>query len=144
MVRRRTRRPPHGSPQEVNVKLAQARIVTSDVSRLAQFYEHILDVQAAGSEEYVELRTPGATLAISSERAAALGGAGSAVPAQNRSVILDFEVRDVDATHRRLADFIGSFVLEPTTQPWRNRAMLFHDPDGNLINVFSAAYVRGS
>jgi uncharacterized glyoxalase superfamily protein PhnB len=29
------------------------------------------------------------------------------------------------------------FVMEPTTQPWGNRSMLFRDPDGNLINVFA-------
>jgi uncharacterized glyoxalase superfamily protein PhnB len=124
------RRRPH-------VRLAQARIVTADVARLSRFYENILEVSAAGSDEYVELRTPGATLAISSQRAMDLYGARAAVPAQNRSVILDFEVSDVDATHRRLADLVQSFVLEPTTQPWGNRSMLFRDPDGNLINFFS-------
>lgn len=123
------------------MRLVQARIVTSDVGRLAQFYERILDVHSAGSEEYVELRTLGATLAISSQHAANLGGAAATTPAQNRSVILDFEVQDVDAARRRLADFIESFVLEPTTQPWGNRAMLFHDPDGNLINFFSSTHV---
>jgi predicted enzyme related to lactoylglutathione lyase len=123
------------------MRLAQARIVTTDVGRLAQFYERILNVQSAGSEEYVELRTSGATLAISSQRAAELGCACAVVPAHNRSVILDFEVQDVDAARCRLADFIKSFVLEPTTQPWGNRTMLFHDPDGNLINVYSSTYV---
>ena len=24
-----------------------------------------------------------------------------------------------------------------TTQPWRNRAIMFRDPDGNLINYFT-------
>jgi uncharacterized glyoxalase superfamily protein PhnB len=123
------------------VRLAQARIVTSDVARLAQFYESILDVSPVGSEEYVELRTRGATLAISSQRAMEPYGARAAVPAQNRSMILDFEVRDVDAARRRLARFVDSFVLEPTTQPWGNRSMLFRDPDGNLINFFSSTYV---
>jgi predicted enzyme related to lactoylglutathione lyase len=124
------------------MRLAQARIVTTDVGRLAQFYERILNVQSAGSEEYVELRTLGATLAISSRRAASVCGACAAAPAQNRSVILDFEVQDVDAARRRLADFIESFVLEPTTQPWGSRAMLFHDPDGNLINFYSSTHVH--
>lgn len=141
MLRRRTRRSSHGSLQGLDVRLAQARIVTSDVGRLTQFYERILNVQSAGSEEYVELRTLGATLAISSQHAADLCGANGATPAQNRSVILDFEVQDVDAARRRLADFIEPFVLEPTTQPWGNRAMLFHDPDGNLINFFSSTDV---
>lgn len=122
-------------------RLVQARIVTTDVARLARFYESVLDVSAAGSDEYVELRTAGATLAISSQRAMDLYGARAAVPAENRSVILDFEVSDVDATRRRLADFVESFVLEPTTQPWGNRSMLFRDPDGNLINFFSQTHV---
>ena len=124
------------------MRLAQARIVTSDVGKLARFYERVLDVRSVGSEEYVELCTLGATLAICSQCAAELCGANAAAPAQNRSVILDFEVPDVDAARRRLADFIDSFVLEPTTQPWGNRAMLFHDPDGNLINFFSSTYVQ--
>jgi uncharacterized glyoxalase superfamily protein PhnB len=70
-----------------------------------------------------------------------LYGARAAVPAENRSVILDFEVSDVDATRRRLTDLVESFVLEPTTQPWGNRSMLFRDPDGNLINFFSQTHV---
>jgi len=28
-------------------------------------------------------------------------------------------------------------VQPPTQQPWGNRAMLFRDPDGNLINMFA-------
>jgi predicted enzyme related to lactoylglutathione lyase len=123
------------------VRLAQARIVTSDVARLSRFYESVLGVSAAGSDEYVELRTAGATLAISSQRAMDLYGARAAVPAENRSVILDFEVSDVDATRRRLTDLVESFVLEPTTQPWGNRSMLFRDPDGNLINFFAQTHV---
>jgi hypothetical protein len=30
-------------------------------------------------------------------------------------------------------------VTEPTTMPWGNRALLFRDPDGNLINLFTPA-----
>ena len=123
------------------MRLAQARIVTHDVARMAQFYESVLGVTATGSDEYVELHLSGATLAISSQRATDLYGAGAAIPAKNRSVILDFEVQDVDAARVRLASLIASFVLEPTTQPWGARSMLFRDPDGNLINFYSSAHV---
>jgi predicted enzyme related to lactoylglutathione lyase len=58
-------------------------------------------------------------------------------PAANRSVILDFEVADVDRERARIADLVGPLVLEPTNQPWGNRSMLFRDPDGNLINFFA-------
>jgi hypothetical protein len=28
-------------------------------------------------------------------------------------------------------------VQEPTTMPWGNRSILFRDPDGNLVNLFT-------
>jgi predicted enzyme related to lactoylglutathione lyase len=61
------------------------------------------------------------------------------VAADNRSSILEFEVADVDAERARLGDHVTGWVQEPTTQPWGNRSMLFRDPDGNLINVYSPA-----
>jgi uncharacterized glyoxalase superfamily protein PhnB len=76
-------------------------------------------------------------LAISSKRSVDLFNAGAAEPAANRSVILDFQVRDVDQERARLAALVEQFVLEPTDQPWGSRSMLFRDPDGNLINFFS-------
>jgi uncharacterized glyoxalase superfamily protein PhnB len=56
-------------------------------------------------------------------------------------VILDFEVEDVDAERLRLRlqAIVAEFVMEPKTQPWGNRSMLFRDPDGNLINMFAVA-----
>jgi catechol 2,3-dioxygenase-like lactoylglutathione lyase family enzyme len=118
------------------MKLAHARIVTNDVPRLTLFYKELTGMAPVGDERYVEFHTPAMTLAISSRRTSDLFGAGAATPAANRSMILDFEVRDVDAERARLRNH---FVLEPTTQPWGNRSMLFRDPDGNLINVFSTA-----
>ena len=119
------------------MRLTQARIITTSVTRLAVFYETVLRTVARGSEEYIELRTRGATLAISSQRAMDMYGTRAAIPGNNQSVVLDFEVDDVDDERRRLSDIVASFVLEPTTQPWGNRSMLFRDPDGNLINFYS-------
>jgi len=28
-------------------------------------------------------------------------------------------------------------VQKPTTMPWGNRSILFRDPDGNLVNLFT-------
>ena len=36
--------------------------------------------------------------------------------------------------HRRV---VGDWVQEPTTMPWGNRSILFRDPDGNLVNLFT-------
>jgi catechol 2,3-dioxygenase-like lactoylglutathione lyase family enzyme len=119
------------------VKLAAARIVTRDVAALARFYQRVTGVNGVGSDEYVELRMAGARLAISSENAVRLFGAAPAESAPNRSLVLDFEVEDVDAERARLGGIVGDWVLEPTTQPWGNRSMLFRDPDGNLVNFFA-------
>lgn len=126
------------------MKLAQARLVTANVSALARFYEEVLGIAPIGSEDYMELRTPGSTLAISSKRSVDLFNAGAAEPAANRSVILNFEVKDVDWERSRLEELVREFILEPTDQPWGSRSMLFRDPDGNLINFFApVAKARG-
>ena len=119
------------------MKLAQTRLVTRDVLALARFYEEIMGLAPIGSEDYVEFRTLGGRLAMSSKRSMDVFGAGAAEPAANRSVVLDFEVEDVDQEHDKLRRKIGDFVLEPTNQPWGSRSMLFRDPDGNLINFFA-------
>jgi hypothetical protein len=66
-----------------------------------------------------------------------LFGAGSAEPAHNRSAILEFLVPDVDQEWIRLKDSLETVVTEPTTMPWGNRALMFRDPDGNLVNLFT-------
>ena len=119
------------------MKLVHPRLVTQDVQGLARFYEQVLGIAAIGSEDYVELRGLGAALAISSKRSVDLFNAGAAEPRANRSVILDFEVSNVDKERSRLQELVGEFVLEPTDQPWGNRSMLFRDPEGNLINFFT-------
>jgi catechol 2,3-dioxygenase-like lactoylglutathione lyase family enzyme len=121
------------------MKLAHARIVTNDVSGLTRFYKEVTGMAPVGDDRYVEFSAPGLTLAISSQQMIDLHSAGATTPEANRSVILDFEVEDVDAERVRLQNIVSEFVLEPTTQPWGNRSMLFRDPDGNLINFFAPA-----
>lgn len=114
------------------------RIITSDVARLVEFYERATGVQAVwATEEFAELKTPNATLAIGGARTVALFAPGSARPADNHSVIIEFLVDDVDRVHRNLTGFVTDFVTEPTTMPWGNRSLLFRDPDGNLVNFFT-------
>ena len=114
------------------------RIITDDVARLVEFYEKVTEVQAVWStEDFAELRTPHATLAIGSTRTVPLFAPGSARPADNHSVITEFLVDDVDRVHQNLTGFITEFVTEPTTMPWGNRSLLFRDPDGNLVNFFT-------
>jgi catechol 2,3-dioxygenase-like lactoylglutathione lyase family enzyme len=121
------------------MKFAHARIVTQDVPGLVRFYRELTAMTPVGDDRYTELHGPQLSLAISSQRMIELHSAGAATAGSNRSMILDFEIADVDQEHARLRSFVNKFVLEPTTQPWGNRSMLFRDPDGNLINFFSTA-----
>ncbi|MEU8843836.1 VOC family protein [Streptomyces roseus] len=114
------------------------RIITGDVARLVDFYERATAVAANWStEDFAELRTPSATLAIAGTRTVPLFAPGAARPAENHSVIIEFLVDDVDQVHRNLSDSVEEFVQAPTTMPWGNRSLLLRDPDGNLVNFFT-------
>ncbi|WP_030513900.1 glyoxalase/bleomycin resistance/extradiol dioxygenase family protein [Nocardia sp. NRRL WC-3656] len=111
------------------------RIITGDVARLVAFYERATGVRAQwATEDFAELETATATLAIASTRTA-LFAPDSAAPGANRSVITEFLVADVDRVHRELSG--AEIVAEPTTMPWGNRSLLVRDPDGNLVNFFT-------
>ncbi|MFE4998454.1 VOC family protein [Streptomyces mirabilis] len=116
------------------------RIITGDVARLVEFYERATGAQATwANEDFAELKTAGATLAIGSTRTVPLFAPGSARPADNHSVITEFLVDDVDSVYNNLTGFVTDFVTKPTTMPWGNRSLLFRDPDGNLVNFFTPA-----
>ena len=113
-------------------------IITGDVARLVGFYERATGVPANWSgEDFAELSTGRATLAIGSTRTVPLFAPGAARPADHHTVIIEFLVDDVDGVHQNLAGFVEDFVTEPTTMPWGNRSLLFRDPDGNLVNFFT-------
>ncbi|MEU1431224.1 VOC family protein [Nocardia sp. NPDC005746] len=120
------------------MKLVSIRLITDDIQRLASFYQHVTGIEANwATPDFAEIVTPAGTLAIGSTRTVALFAAGSAHPADNHTAIIEFLVPDVDADYRRLRDTVEDFVNEPTTMPWGNRSLLFRDPDGNLINLFT-------
>ncbi|CAM3330897.1 glyoxalase/bleomycin resistance/dioxygenase family protein [Mycobacterium intermedium] len=120
------------------MKFVSTRVITGDVKRLVAFYEMVTETPAVwGSELFAEIPTPVGTLAIGSDKTVPLFGDGSAEPAANRSAIVEFIVDDVDADYERLRGRLAEVVTEPTTMPWGNRALLFRDPDGNLVNLFT-------
>ncbi len=121
------------------MNLKQTRLVTEDVQKLTTFYERITGAtaQVIGGG-YVEFQqSPCAGLAITGAVVAEVYGPGVLAAGANRSLVLDFEVEDVDAQYARLKDNISEWVQPPRDQPWGNRSMLFRDPDGNLVNMFA-------
>ncbi|TKJ97962.1 glyoxalase [Plantibacter flavus] len=118
--------------------LAATRIITDDVDALVAFYERVTGATATRLHPlFAEVRTDTGTLAIASSATIPLLGEDAAAPRANRSVILDLLVDDVDAVYTTLQGVVETFVNEPTTMPWGNRSLLFRDPDGNLVNVFT-------
>ncbi|MEC5143586.1 VOC family protein [Chitinophaga sp. 212800010-3] len=122
------------------MNFSSTRIITAEIKRLVQFYEHITGMPMTWyTDEFAELRTAFASLAIGSTRTLELfGGNEVAEAASNRSIIIEFKVDDVDKSYEVLAAFLDKAVIQqPTTMPWGNRSLLFRDPDGNLVNFFT-------
>lgn len=113
------------------------RIITGDMRRLVGFYEMLGLAATWYTDDFAELASLSCTLAIGSQRTMELFGAGAAVPASNRTTIVEFRVDDVDAAFARLEPDLADVVQTPVTQPWGNRSVLFRDPDGNLVNLFT-------
>jgi predicted enzyme related to lactoylglutathione lyase len=122
------------------MNFASTRIITANMQSMVAFYEKVSGTALTKyTEDFAELRTPLATLAIGSVRTLAMFSGGNiAEAAANRSVIIEFRVEDVDKTFGELEAFLGDAVVQPpTTMPWGNRSLLFRDPDGNLVNFFT-------
>ena len=128
------------------MELVQSRIVTDDVERLAAFYARLVGVPVALNEYYVEVHAGPMSVGFSKRRfteyhrsspARGTGGAGNGTQDRGTETILDFLVDDADAEYERIRVLGVEWVMPPATQPWGNRSMIFRDPEGNLINVFS-------
>jgi predicted enzyme related to lactoylglutathione lyase len=117
---------------------ASVRVITDDLDRLVGFYEQVTgSVADRPAPVFAELAYGSCTLALGHSSTTQLFGADSAQAGVNRSVIIEFRVADVDAEHARLESVVDTWVQHPTTMPWGNRSILFRDPDGNLVNLFT-------
>jgi predicted enzyme related to lactoylglutathione lyase len=122
------------------MELVQSRIVTDDVEGLAAFYARLVGAQVALNGFYVEVPAGPMSVGFSKCRFTEYGEDLAARPGGQQprdEVILDFMADDVDAEYERIAALGVVWVMKPTTQPWGNRSMIFRDPDGNLVSVFS-------
>jgi uncharacterized glyoxalase superfamily protein PhnB len=123
--------------------LAHTCLISGNVKRLVDFYEPILNSKAQwAGNDYAEFPTGAGVLAIFSANAQEKYIPGSAEAAKNRSMILEFEVADVDREYQRLENLVKVWVKPPTTQPWGTRSFYFRDPDGNLVDFYTPAKAR--
>lgn len=119
------------------MSFASVRIITDDLEGMVAFYERVTGQPAERpAPVFAQFSGPGATLAIASTATVAMLS-GALTPATSRSVLIEFEVVDVDGDFAGLQLGSNDVVLEPTTMPWGNRSALVRDPDGNVVNLFS-------
>jgi predicted enzyme related to lactoylglutathione lyase len=120
------------------MKLISLRMITPNLKQLVRFYEQITGLSAQWyTDDFAEIATSTITLAIGSTRTMSLFGEGLVTTGTNNSVIIEFQVGNVDEEFERVKDITADIVQAPTTMPWGNRSLLFRDPDGNFINFFT-------
>lgn len=109
------------------MNFSSTRLIVEDIKAMVGFYELVTGQSAEWiAPVFAEIVTPSATLAIGSAETVHLFREGSAEPAANRTVIIEFMVDDVDAEFDRLMDET-ELVHEPKMQPWGNRSVQFRD-----------------
>jgi uncharacterized glyoxalase superfamily protein PhnB len=119
------------------MKLASIRLIATDLKAVVGFYEKVTGQTAVWlAPVFAEIVTPAAALAIGSVETVALFKEGSAVPASNRTAIIEFQVDDVDVEFARLKDAV-EIVQAPKLMPWGNKAVQFRDPEGTLVSLFA-------
>ena len=118
--------------------LVNSCLITANIKDLAAFYKSVLQVEPRWSgDDYVEFRTGVGVLAIFSAQAQERYIPGAAIAANNKGIVLEFRVADVDQEYRRLKPLVKIWVKPPTTQPWGTRSVYFRDPDGSLIDFYT-------
>ena len=119
------------------MKFVSVRLIAQNIKDVVQFYGLVTRSKADWlAPVFAEIVTPVAVIAIGSVETVALFKEGSAQPALNRSVILEFRVEDVDAEFNRLKEHI-EVVHPPKDLPWGNRTAQFRDPEGTLISLYT-------
>jgi catechol 2,3-dioxygenase-like lactoylglutathione lyase family enzyme len=123
-------------------KLTYSCVLTRDLQRLDAFYRTVLQVEPRSPRDtYREFQTqPGIFALWSLEEFEQITRSAARHEVATGSVMLEFQVDDVDAEYERLrnlADYQFEFLLLPTTLAWGNRSIYFRDPDGNIINFFT-------
>ena len=122
-------------------KLIYACVLTRDIERLDAFYRAVLQMEPRSRQAYREFQTePGIFSLWSLDEFDQITGTAAVQVTAGGSVMLEFQVEDVDVEYERLrsiAQLEIEFVLQPTTLPWGNRSIYFRDSDGNLVNLFT-------
>jgi predicted enzyme related to lactoylglutathione lyase len=109
---------------------------TQDITRSVSFYSQILGfrLKFQDGQKWAQFDANGADFALGSPEESAQAAGGGAV--------LVFEVEDLGAAALRIAE-AGGTVNERRDMGSHGQALLFSDPDGNLVQLYAKAGPRG-
>ena len=122
------------------MKLTHACLITRLLETLRDFYREVFQVEPeVYQDDYLEFPLEGAVLSLYKQESLDKTVPGAMQAGVNQSVMLEFQVEDVDQEYARLTrtQLPLDWVLAPTTFPWGNRSMYFRDPEGNMVNLYS-------
>ena len=122
------------------VKFTHACVITQKMAAMRDFYQEVLQVEPkVYQEDYLEFPLEGAILSLYQQESLEKTVPGAMQAGRNQSVMLEFQVADVDQEYVRLQKARPDldWVMPPTTFPWGNRSIYFRDPEGNMVNLYS-------
>jgi catechol 2,3-dioxygenase-like lactoylglutathione lyase family enzyme len=119
------------------INLTHCCIITDNVDKLTSFYEDVLNTEAERyGANYSEIEVGDTYLAIFDVFEQESLSPGSARVRSNESMILEFNVDDINEEYERIKGLGIEIVKELSTQAWGNTSFYFRDPDGNLIDFY--------
>jgi hypothetical protein len=119
------------------------RIITDNLDAMVAFYEKVTGVTADRPVPvFAELHFPSCTLALGHTSTAALFN-NAALPAHNKTAIIEWVVDDVDTECERLKSVVSEWEQEPTLMPWGNRSILLSRPRRQPCQPVHACHRRG-
>ena len=130
----------HPAEGKETVKFTHVCLITKKLETLRDFYREVLQVEPkVYQEDYLEFPVEGAILSLYRQESLERTVPGAMQAGRNQSVMLEFQVADVDREYARLKQsrLPLDWVMAPTTFPWGNRSIYFRDPEGNMVNLYS-------
>ncbi len=114
-------------------------LFVEDFERLVSFYADKVGLPVRlRAEGYVEFAIEGAKFALlARSRVSQLTGdthAGRPAPGAHEGAVTIL-VEDVDRVYRELSARGVPFLGDPHNRAWGQRSVLFHDPEGHLIEI---------
>lgn len=129
----------------MSYQLAYTRLLVSRFRECFRFYRDLLGLKATYGEEdgpYADFEAGSTTLALFERKlmAEAVGNTGLPPHAECQDrVALIFSVPDLDKAYEQLQRKGVRFITQPTDRiEWGIRTTHFRDPDGNLLEIYSA------